>query len=120
MPVGYPYHFGGLVSSLSSEIIDRIDGDQNLQDQIDDIESNIDDIEADIDDINNGSLDSRYVEVGGDTMTGALSMSDNYIHRVKDPVLPKDAVNLSTLNSALDNVPGGDLDAPPYLSLIHI
>ena len=24
MPVGYPYHFGGLVSSLSSEIIDRI------------------------------------------------------------------------------------------------
>ncbi|MYA55541.1 TonB-dependent receptor [Candidatus Poribacteria bacterium] len=25
VPVGYPYHFGGLVSSLSSEIIDRID-----------------------------------------------------------------------------------------------
>ncbi len=24
VPVGYPYHFGGLVSSLSSEIIDRI------------------------------------------------------------------------------------------------
>ena len=25
VPVGYPYHFGGIVSSLSSEIIDRID-----------------------------------------------------------------------------------------------
>ena len=25
VPVGYPFHFGGLVSSLSSEIIDRID-----------------------------------------------------------------------------------------------
>ena len=25
VPIGYPYHFGGLVSSLSSEIIDRID-----------------------------------------------------------------------------------------------
>ncbi len=25
VPVGYPYHFGGLVSSLSSEIIERID-----------------------------------------------------------------------------------------------
>ena len=25
VPVGYPYHFGGLVSSISSEIIDRID-----------------------------------------------------------------------------------------------
>ena len=25
VPVGYPYHFGGLVSSLSSEIIDEID-----------------------------------------------------------------------------------------------
>ena len=25
VPVGYPYHFGGIVSSLSSEIIDKID-----------------------------------------------------------------------------------------------
>ncbi len=25
VPIGYPYHFGGLVSSLSSEIIERID-----------------------------------------------------------------------------------------------
>ena len=25
VPIGYPYHFGGIVSSLSSEIIDRID-----------------------------------------------------------------------------------------------
>ena len=25
VPIGYPYHFGGLVSSLSSEVIDRID-----------------------------------------------------------------------------------------------
>ena len=25
VPIGYPYHFGGIVSSLSSEVIDRID-----------------------------------------------------------------------------------------------
>ena len=25
VPIGYPYHFGGIVSSLSSEIIERID-----------------------------------------------------------------------------------------------
>lgn len=81
---------------LDQEIIDREEGDQNLQDQID-------------------GLDDIYVNVTGDTMSGPLSMTDNLIRNVKDPVLPKDAVNLSTLNSALDNIPGGNLDAPPYI-----
>ena len=95
---------------IDQEIIDRENGDQNLQDQIDDIETNIDQIEA-------GSLDGRYVNVTGDTMTGALSMSDNKIDTLSDPSSPQDAVNLCTLQTYLDTEIG-DLDpnkSPSYV-----
>jgi hypothetical protein len=38
---------------------------------------------------------SGKMNKSGDTMTGALSMSDNLIANVGDPIQPKDAVNLS-------------------------
>ena len=68
---------------IDQEIIDRENGDQNLQNQIDAIEG--------------GSLDGRYVNVTGDTMTGALSMSLNKITNLSTPTNNKDAVNLETL-----------------------
>ena len=79
---------------IDQEIIDRENGDQNLQDQIDDIETNIDQIEA-------GSLDGRYVNVTGDTMTGSLSMSNNKIDNLANPTLDQDAVNLRTLEAKI-------------------
>ena len=83
-----------LQDQIDQEIIDRTNGDLNLQNQIDSIENNINQIES-------GSLDSRYVEVGGDTMTGVLSMSSQQIKQVQDPTDDGDAVNLRTLKEYL-------------------
>ena len=100
----------GNLELLRQAIEENSNSDDNLQDQIDDINQDIDDINNTID-----GLDNVYVNVTGDTMTGALSMSDNYVRNVKDPQFGTDAVNLSTLQTALDGLPGGDLDAPPYV-----
>ena len=86
---------------LEQEIIDREEGDQHLQDQINSIEINIDQIE-------NGSLDGRYVKKTGDNMTGVLRMGVNQIKLVQDPTHDLDAVNLRTLKLYL----GIDPDNP--------
>ena len=93
---------------IDQEIIDREEGDQNLQDQIDDIEINIDQIEG-------GSLDGRYVNITGDTMTGSLSMGNNKITNVSDPSADLDAVNLRTLTDFIDSSPDDpDGNKPSY------
>ena len=81
----------------------------NIQDDINDINTEIDGIQDQID-----GLDALYVNVTGDTMTGALSMSDNFVRQVKNPVLAKDAVNLEYLQARIDELPTGNLETPPY------
>ena len=89
----------GNLELLRQAIEENTNGIDNNQDQIDDIKD-------DITDINNGSLDGRYVNVTGDTMTGSLSMSNNKIDGVANPSSAQDAVNLHTLEAKIAELQG--------------
>ena len=74
---------------------------QETQSSASDNTDDISDIQNQIDAIENGSLDGRYVNVTGDTMTGGLSMSNNKIDNLANPTLDQDAVNLRTLEAKI-------------------
>ncbi len=62
---------------------------------------NLADPDSDDDAVNKGYADNRYVDVAGDTMTGALSMSSNKITNLADPTVDADAANKNYVDDTI-------------------
>lgn len=56
-------------------------------------------VDSKITNLENGSTALPYVKKAGDSMTGALSMSNNKVTNVADPTADGDAVNYKTMNA---------------------
>ena len=62
---------------------------------------NLADPDSDDDAVNKGYADNRYVDVAGDTMTGALSMSSNKITNLANPDDNTDAANKNYVDDTI-------------------
>ena len=84
---------------------------------------NVGDATDPTDAMNQQSSDARYVELAGDTMVGALSMSGNLINFVTDPAAPQDVATKNYVDTRFVELAGdtmtGDLilNADPTVAL---